>query len=154
MTQHVPYITRCNQLADEAVARGNHPFGALLVVDGRIVATARNEALTSGDVTRHAEMVLLTAVLPALPAARRSHAVLYSSTEPCAMCAGAIYWSGIGTVVYGCSTEALASAAGGEFTVPCRDVFARGRRTLAVAGPVLEDAGRARHLAYWQRGRE
>jgi tRNA(Arg) A34 adenosine deaminase TadA len=133
------------------VANGNHPFGALLVVDGRIVATARNEALTSGDVTRHAEMVLLTALLPTLSAVDRTRAVLYSSTEPCAMCAGAIYWSGISSVVYGCSTEALASVAGGELVVPSRELLARGRRPISITGPVLEAEGLAKHRAYWVR---
>jgi tRNA(Arg) A34 adenosine deaminase TadA len=100
---------------------------------------------------RHAEMVLLATTLTSLAPEARSHAVLYSSTEPCIMCAGAIYWSGISNVVYGCSAAGLARAAGGDFLVPCRDVFARGERRLAVTGPVLEAEGLAKHLADWGR---
>jgi tRNA(Arg) A34 adenosine deaminase TadA len=153
VTDHAVHIERCYELADEAVTSGNHPFGALLVVDGAVVATARNEALTSGDITRHAEMVLLTSALPSLSADVRARAMLYASTEPCAMCSGAIYWAGISTVVYGCSTQALASVAGGELVVPCRELFGRGRRAVAVTGPVLEAAGLERHRAYWPHRR-
>jgi len=150
MTDHLPHIQRCYELADEAMARGNHPFGALLVVHGQVIATAGNEAVTSGDATRHAEMVLLATALAKLSPETRLHTVLYSSTEPCIMCSGAIYWSGIATVVYGCSAAALARAAGGDFLVPCREVFARGERRLTVTGPVLEAEGLAKHLAYWR----
>lgn len=151
MTEHISHIQRCYQLADEAVAGGNHPFGALLVLDGQVIATAKNDAVISRNPTRHAEMVLLTTALPELPADERSRAVVYSSTEPCIMCAAAIYWSGISTVVYGCSAAALASAAGGDFLAACHEVFARGERNIAVVGPVLEAEGLAKHLVYWRR---
>jgi tRNA(Arg) A34 adenosine deaminase TadA len=150
-SEHVPHILRCYELADEAVARGNHPFGALLVVDGEVVAAARNEAVVSRDPTRHAEMVLLSKALALLTPEVRIRAVLYSSTEPCTMCSGAIYWSGIATVVFGCSAAALASAAGSDFLVPCPEIFARGQRRVDVIGPVLEAEGRAKHLSYWKR---
>src|SRR5215831_9939590 len=136
--EHVHYIQQCYQLADEAVADGNHPFGAVLVLDGRVIATAKNQAVTANDATRHAEMVLLTTGLPKLNLADASRVILYSSTEPCMMCAAAIYWSGVSTVVYGCSASALANAAGGGFLTPCRDVFARGERHITVIGPMLE----------------
>jgi tRNA(Arg) A34 adenosine deaminase TadA len=149
MDTHLTHVRRCYALADEAVARGNHPFGALLALDGVVVGEAMNEVATSGDPTRHAESVLLASVLSLMAEADRSRAVLYSSTEPCAMCTGALYWSGVGTVIYGCSSQALAAAAGGEFVVPCRELLARGRRAVTVVGPVLEDEGRAKHQAYW-----
>lgn len=56
MIEHIPHIRRCYQLADEAVASGNHPFGALLMLDGEVIATARNDAVMSRNPTRHAEM--------------------------------------------------------------------------------------------------
>src|SRR4051812_7604545 len=104
MDEHIPYIRQCQSLATDAVANGNHPFGALLIVDGVVVGTARNEAVTSGDPTRHAELNLLATAMASLTAEQRARAVLYTSTEPCIMCAGAIYWCGIGSVVYGCSS--------------------------------------------------
>jgi tRNA(Arg) A34 adenosine deaminase TadA len=149
--EHAHYILQCYQLADEAVADGNHPFGAVLVLDGRVIATAKNQVVTSNDPTRHAEMVLLTTGLPKLSVADASRSVLYSSTEPCMMCAAAIYWSAVSTVVYGCSAAALASATGGDFLAPSRDIFVRGERQITVIGPILEAEGLAKHLGYWKR---
>lgn len=146
---HEPWIRQCYALAAEAVDRGNHPFGALLVLDGRVVATARNAVGERRDATAHAEMELLRAIAGTLPPEALARAVLYTSTEPCAMCASAMYWTGVSTVVFGCSTDALAAAAGGEFLVPCRAVFAFGRRPVTVVGPILEEEGASRHWSYW-----
>jgi tRNA(Arg) A34 adenosine deaminase TadA len=139
----------CYRLADDAVARGDHPFGALLALDGRIVGTALNAVETADDPTRHAETELLSVVLPTLARDERSRVVLYTSSEPCVMCAGAIYWAGISTLVFGCGAAALAEEAGADFLVPCREVLARGARAVTVIGPVLEAEGRAQHQAYW-----
>ena len=149
--RHLPYVRRCFELAADAVARGNHPFGAVLVLDDRVVAEAHNEAVTSGDPTRHAELRALEAGLPHVAPADRARLVLYTSTEPCVMCAGAIYWSEISLVVFGCSARALGEAAGDDFLVPSRQILALGRRPPTLVGPLLEEEGRARHLAYWQR---
>ena len=149
---HERLVRRCYALVDVAVARGDMPFAALLAIDGRVVAEACNAVSTQHDPTRHAEIALLADTLPRLGHHERGIAVLYASTEPCMMCAAAIYWAGIGTLVYGCSVEALAAEAGDDFLVPCRDVFARGARGVTVVGPVLEAEGRAQHRSYW-RGR-
>jgi tRNA(Arg) A34 adenosine deaminase TadA len=150
-TEHSALVRQCYALADEAVANGNHPFGALLLVDGRVAFTSRNEAVTSGDRTRHAEMNLLTKALGQLSPETLEDAVLYSSTEPCMMCAAAIYWSGLTKVVFGCSAAALGAVAGNDFLVPCREVFEKGERRIEVIGPVLEQEGLAKHRAYWSR---
>jgi tRNA(Arg) A34 adenosine deaminase TadA len=150
-TPHLALVRRCYALADEAVARGDQPFGALLAQGGIVVAESRNAVVTSRDSTRHAELALLADALPAIAPSERARLVLYASTEPCMMCAAAIYWAGIATVVFGCSAAALADAAGSDFLVPCREVFARGRRSIAVVGPVAEDEGHAQHRAFWSR---
>lgn len=147
---HVEFIRRCYALVDEATARGDMPFSSLLVLDGKVVAEAMNAAVTGRDPTRHAETELLTAVLPRLDDAERARAIVYASTEPCMMCAAALYWSGIGTVVFGCSSASLALEAGSDFLVPAREVFARGTRPVTVVGPVLDGEGRAQHHAYWR----
>jgi tRNA(Arg) A34 adenosine deaminase TadA len=147
---HEHFIRRCYALVDVAIARGDMPFAALLAIDDRIVAEACNAVSTRHDPTRHAETVLLADVLPRLGDHERARAVLYASTEPCMMCAAATYWSGIGTVVYGCSAESLAAEAGPDFLVPCREVFARGARPVEVIGPILDAVGRAQHQSYWR----
>lgn len=148
---HWRYVRRCYELAADAVAHGNHPFGAVLVLDGRVIAEAANEAVTSGDPTRHAELRALAAGLPLVAPADRARLVLYTSTEPCVMCTGAIYWSEVSLVVFGCSARALGAAAGEDFLVPAAQILALGRRPPTLVGPLLEEEGRARHHAYWQQ---
>jgi tRNA(Arg) A34 adenosine deaminase TadA len=79
---------------------------------------------------------------------------LYTSTEPCAMCSGAIYWSGIGRVVYALSSEQLMGIVkddSGSFTLAlsCREVFARGGRTVDVSGPHLTEQAAPVHQGFW-----
>ena len=79
---------------------------------------------------------------------------LYTSTEPCAMCAGAIYWAGIPRVVYALPESELRSMVpeqDGEPTMdlPCREVFARGGRAVEVIGPTLAAEAAAVHEGFW-----
>jgi len=66
------------------------------------------------------------------------------------MCSGAIYWSGIGAVVYACSAERLADFAGAHLSVPCREIFAKGVRPVLVIGPVLQGEAEQLHAQYWK----
>jgi tRNA(Arg) A34 adenosine deaminase TadA len=81
---------------------------------------------------------------------------LYTSVEPCAMCAGAIYWGNVGRVVYGISEKKLAELTGDSevnptLDLPCTDVFARGNKSIKVIGPFPEVEAEviAVHLGYW-----
>ena len=147
---HAAYIRQTYALAQQAAAHGNHPFGALLVRDGAVVLAMENTVHTASDPTRHAELSLVSQAAQQFTAEELAASTLYTSTEPCMMCSGAIYWAGIPTVVYGCSEQALAAAVGSaDFLTPCRDVFARGARPVTVIGPVLEEEGAAIHRRYW-----
>jgi tRNA(Arg) A34 adenosine deaminase TadA len=82
-------------------------------------------------------------------------AILYSSAEPCAMCAGAIYWAGIARVVYAMSETRLLEFTGSHpanptLSLPCREVFARGQRNVEVRGPLLEDEAAHAHEGFWR----
>lgn len=143
------YMRQAIALAKEAQANGDHPFGALLVKEGAVVLTAVNTIHTEQDVTCHAELNLVSQATRQFAPDFLTKCVLYTSTEPCAMCAGAIYWAGINTVVFGCSAEELGNIAGGGFVVPCRDIFASGERPITVIGPVLEEESTAVHQQYW-----
>ena len=89
-------------LADRARAGGDHPFGALLAdTDGRVLLEAGNSVVTLHDVTGHAETNLVSAATRRFEAGELAAMTLVASCEPCAMCSGAIYWSGIGAVVDG-----------------------------------------------------
>ena len=141
-------IRRCIELSREAVADGNHPFGALLARGDEVVMEAYNTVGVDG-VTGHAELNLVRRALADLSREALADCTLYTSTEPCAMCAGAIYWARISTVVFGCSVEGLATVTDGSLALPCRGVFAHGDREIEVRGPVFEDEALAVHRGFW-----
>jgi len=148
------YLLRAIELARLSRENGNHPFGSVLVdANGRVVLEAENTVVTGRDVTGHAELNLVRAASAQLDVAALEGATLYASTEPCAMCSGAIYWSGIGRVVYALSTEALTAMVEGPgastLTLSCREVFARGGRSVGVSGPQLTEQAAAVHLGFW-----
>src|ERR1700712_5761902 len=138
-----------------AVARtsrehGDHPFGAVLVgPDGHVLMQQANGYTSEGrDMTAHAERLLATRASKTHWPAFLATCTMYVSAEPCAMCAGAIYWAGIGRVVYGQSETSLRAQTGNHpenptLDLPCRVVFAAGQRQVEVVGPLLEDAAAA-----------
>lgn len=149
MTNHENFMERAYALARQAAANGDHPFSALLVISGRVVLECLNTVNTNNDVTRHPELDILRMAAAKDASFPFDQAVLYASTEPCAMCSGAIYWSGIATLVYGCPAETLGEIAGGSFVVPSRELFSRGKRTTEIIGPVLPEQGADIHRDFW-----
>jgi tRNA(Arg) A34 adenosine deaminase TadA len=143
------------EVARRAQAHGNHPFGAILVgPDGQVLMERENGFMPDRDMTGHAERVLATDACKSFPPGLLSRSTLYTSAEPCAMCAGAMYWAGIGRVVYGLSEARLKGITGNHpenptLELPCRTVFAAGQRPTEVVGPLLEDEGAALHEAFW-----
>ncbi|TQF06354.1 nucleoside deaminase [Kitasatospora acidiphila] len=142
-------------LAGRARERGNHPFGALLTdATGSVLLTAENTVITEHDATGHAETNLVRLASRTLAPDQLVGATLYTSTEPCAMCSGAIYWSGIRRVVYALAATELNVIAGADpeeplLDLPCRQVFAAGGNTVEVSGPYLYDEAAEVHLGYW-----
>ncbi len=142
-------ISDCYDLANKSVQKGNHPFGALLLVHDKVLLVAENTVVTEQDVTRHAELNLVRTAVRTLGSQDLSAATLYTSTEPCAMCAGAIYWAGIRSIVYGCSAQKLGEIAGAAFVVPSRELFNYGAEHTQIKGPVLEAPGAQMHRKFW-----
>lgn len=142
------HIRRALTLAREAAERGDNPFGSLLVQDDEVVAEARNAVNTEDDVTAHPEHDLArTAARELGPAA--TEATLYTSTEPCPMCAGALYHAGVGRIVYSAGAEDIRDLLGPGLLIPCAEIFAHGPREVSVKGPVLQEAGRTVHEECW-----
>jgi tRNA(Arg) A34 adenosine deaminase TadA len=147
------WLERAVALAWEARERGDHPFGALLVTGDGSVLEARNSVVSGADPTGHAETNLVR-LAGKLDREALAGSALYTSTEPCAMCAGAIYWSGIGRVVFALSEEGLAGMVEEEegvppLRLPSREVFARGGRSIVVDGPVGLISATAVHEGFW-----
>ena len=96
----------------------------------------------------------MAAAFRALGPDRMAGTTLFTSAEPCAMCSGAAYWCGIDRVVYTLSEERLLVLTGDHpenptFSLPCREVFARGQRPIEVVGPLLEDEAARAHIDFW-----
>jgi len=149
LANHEEFIKNCYRLATSAVQKGNHPFGALLVKDGELILTAENTVNTERDSTRHAELNLVSRAARQFPPEILSQCILYTSTEPCVMCTGAIYWVGIPVIVFGCSAEALGRITNGNFVIPCREILERMKSQIEVIGPILEEEGIEIHKHYW-----
>jgi tRNA(Arg) A34 adenosine deaminase TadA len=142
-------------LARAARAAGRHPFGAMVVAaDGRVLSRAGNESATGKDPTAHAETLAIRQAAAAHGGAALAGGALVTSAEPCAMCAGAVYWAGLSKVVYGLSETRLRTLTGAHpenptLDLPCREVFASGQRRVDVLGPLLEDEAAAVHDGFW-----
>ena len=140
-------------LAWRAREHGNHPFGAVLVDDqNQVVLEAENTVVTARDCTGHAETNLMRLASQHFAPEQLANYTLYTSTEPCAMCAGAIYWGQVGRVVYALGEIDLYTIVGAspeQLLLPCREVFARGQRPIVVLGPALEAEAKAVHAGFW-----
>ena len=146
------FMQRAYDLAEAAIHNGDHPFGALLVHDGRMIASAVNRVETATDVTRHAELELVRDVWANFDETIRGGSVLYTSTEPCLMCAGAIHWAGIRRVVFGVAARAMAEAIGRPYRgLPLRDVVRATGYEIDVIGPVMQEDGLRIHREFWPR---
>jgi len=149
------YIRLSLEVASRARQHGNHPFGAILVgPDGEIYLEAENTVVTSSDITAHAETNLVRLASQQHSPEELAGCTLYTSTEPCAMCAGAIFWSNIRRVVYGLSADRLYELVGEGTTdavlhLGCREVMSRGLREIEVVGPLLEDEAEKVHSGFW-----
>lgn len=146
-------------VAERAKAAGRHPFGAIVAdEEGNIIAEAGNNSMPpQGDPTQHAERVAAALAAQNLAPEALARCTLYTSAEPCAMCAGAIYWCNIGRVVYAMSEEKLLELTGSHpenptLALPCRTVFASGQRPTEVVGPLpdMEQEAAAPHIGFWE----
>jgi tRNA(Arg) A34 adenosine deaminase TadA len=143
-------------LSQASRARGRHPFAALVADrNGKVISEAGNNSMPpEGDPTQHAELSAAAAAARLLTPHELESCTLYTSAEPCCMCAGAVYWTGIGRVVYALSEHALLGLTGDHpenptFSLPCREVFAKGQRKVSVLGPMLEAEAAEPHKDFW-----
>ncbi|MBD2111073.1 MULTISPECIES: nucleoside deaminase [Cyanophyceae] len=141
--QDLGHVRRAIALSHSAREAGNRPFGAVLAdASGQVLAEAENNQITERDCTGHAETVLLRQMDKSLSPDTLKDCTLYASTEPCPMCAGAIFWSGVGRLVYALGSDRLYSFQGEspfQLALGSREVLKHGKRPVEVVGPVLED---------------
>lgn len=94
------FLQRAIEIASESIDSGGGPFGAVIVKDGKLIAEGHNRVVQTTDPTAHAEILAIRDAAKKLNSHDLKDCTLFTSCEPCPMCLGAIYWSGIKTVVY------------------------------------------------------
>ena len=130
-------------LAIDEARRSRHPFGAVIVRDGIVLAGGGNRGAERDDPTAHGEMVTIHAALAAHGAGSLKGATLYTTGEPCPMCMGAILWCGFGRLVYAASIGRLATRLH-QIAVPCTALAAAaGFAPISITGDVLSDEAMA-----------
>jgi tRNA(adenine34) deaminase len=136
--------------ADRAAEEGETPVGAVVVIDGRVVASAHNRRETWQDPTAHAELIAIREAAVRLGRWRLTDAVVYVTMEPCLMCAGSLVLARIERLVYGCR-DPRAGALGSVY-----DVVRDGRlnHVYRIAPGVLEDECRAVVQGFFQKRRQ
>jgi tRNA(Arg) A34 adenosine deaminase TadA len=141
------------QVGDEARARGDHPFGALLAVDGLVVVEAHNRVNTDSDVTAHAETMLVRILERTGKLEQLALGVVYASCEPCPMCVGALFWAGARHVVFGLSNESLVGLSYTQsgvvrgFSITAAEISST--PSILFDGPHREDDAAASHEGFW-----
>ncbi|MFN0093240.1 MAG: nucleoside deaminase [Dehalococcoidia bacterium] len=150
------FLRQAFALAVESVEAGDQGFGALLAApDGLVLLRAHQTRTRTGDCTSHAETTLVREASIRWPRDLLASSTLYSSTEPCPMCAGSIGWSGIGRVVFGLSQARMYTVwpeAKPRFTAMglSRLILESLNPPILLAGPLLEDEGLEAHRL-WAR---
>lgn len=104
------FLIRAVKLAGEGIEKGGGPFGAVIVRNGEIISEAVNNVVSLKDPTAHAEIVAIRQASKVLETHDLGDCILYSSCEPCPMCLGAIYWSGIKVVFFAADRKDAALA--------------------------------------------
>ena len=151
--QMLRHLQRANAVAQRAMALGRHPFGAILVAPDHETVLAEQ---CNVDTVNHAESVLARMATTNFTPDYLWGCTLYTTVEPCCMCAGTLYWAHIGRLVYGMEERRLLDLTGNHaenptMSLPCREVFARGQKAVRVWGPVAEVEAEiaALHSGFW-----
>ena len=150
MSQHEEFMTAALDQARRALASGEVPIGAVVVIDGQVVAGGFNQPISSVDPTAHAEMIALREAARAVGNYRLTDATLYVTVEPCLMCVGALVHARVRGVVYGAAepkSGALVSAVRGLELAGLNHRF-------AVTGGVLEEECRGLVQLFFQERRQ
>jgi tRNA(Arg) A34 adenosine deaminase TadA len=156
---HNKYLLRTVELSKQAIQHGNYPFGALLTDNnGNIILEQENIEVTERDCTGHAETTLMRNASKRYDKEFLATCTLYTTGEPCVMCAGAIYWGNVLRVVYGITEKELLSLTGDDprnltLGVDCRTVYASGQKKIEVIGPFpgVADAIVEPHRTFWTK---
>lgn len=153
------FLHQAVEVSKRSKREGNHPFGSVLVdSEGNVLLETTNIEVTESDCTGHAETVLMRAASKKYDKDFLATCTLYTTAEPCSMCAGAMYWANVRRLVYGITEKQLLAETGDDprnptLSLDCRTVFGAGQKPIEVIGPVPEvaEAVLEPHKNYWNQ---
>lgn len=154
-TLDLNFLRRSFELAQHARDMGNLPFASLLAdQNGFVLLEAANTSITSANPIHHAELNLVHQACLTIRPEVLKRCTVYASSEPCPMCAAAIFWSGIRRVVFGLSITSKNKLTGQKAGVPaiglpCGDVFRSANQPCEIHGPLLEPEAAEPHKGFW-----
>ena len=144
------FMRRAIAEARKGISTGNTPFGACVVRNGSLVASAHNRVWIDVDITAHAEIVALRKACEKLGVVDLDGCVLYSTCEPCPMCFSAIHWANISKIIYGAQIKDAVKLGFRELTISNRRMKEMGGSPLEVIGPFLLEENLAL-FDFWSR---
>lgn len=150
------FLRETIKVASESRERGDHPFGCILVGPNEEILLSSGNTYSKDKGVGHAEMNVAREASRTYEPEFLEQCTLYTSVEPCCMCAGGCYWSGIGAVVYGMTEKRLAILTGDNpenltLDLPCETVFNAGQRKVVTRGPFveIEEEVAEGHRGFW-----
>ena len=152
MLDHEVLMSRAVAVAEEGIAAGESPFGAVVATtEGNIVFAAYNTVRSACDATAHAEVNAIRGACRKLGTIDLSGHVMAATCEPCPMCAAAIHWARLDAVIHGAAIADAAAAGFRELSLPCSTLLTQGQSSVEVIPGVLREACRELFRT-WQRG--
>lgn len=127
------------RIALEEAKQGDFPFGAVLVKDSQIIAKAHNTVRENNDPSAHAEINAIRRLTAAIGHPSLEGYILYTTGEPCPMCAAACVWAGVSEIIFGASIAELIAAGVSQIDISCQEIIAKGFRKIKVTGGVLSE---------------
>ncbi|MBW4676649.1 MAG: nucleoside deaminase [Desmonostoc geniculatum HA4340-LM1] len=127
------------RLALAEAKKGDAPYGAIIVKDNEVVAVAHNTVKTDNDPSAHAEINVIRSLTAKLKNPSLEGYSIYTTGEPCPMCASACVWSGLSEIVYGASIEDLISVNQSQINISCEEVIAQSLRKIKIIKGILKN---------------
>lgn len=127
------------RLALAEAKKGDAPYGAIIVKDNEVVAVAHNTVKTDSDPSAHAEINVIRSLTAKLKNPSLEGYSIYTTGEPCPMCASACVWSGLSEIVYGASIQDLISVNQAQINISCEEVIAQSFRKIKVIKGILKN---------------
>ena len=127
------------KLALEEAKKGDSPYGAVIVKDDKVIALAHNTVKIDSDPSAHAEIKVIRSLTTKINNPYLEGYIIYTTGEPCPMCAAACVWTGISEIVFGASIQDLIEVNQSQINISCEEIIAKGFRKIKVTKGILKE---------------